>query len=119
MCYSSQVVNAYNDEDESLSWSYVADMNYWKGILNANYAASLERLENDEQEVKNAAAIMSNKRHAEHRDMAEFARKYWKENIDKNLSAQKAATEMVRKNAVDLSHKKLAEIVSAAKKGRL
>lgn len=64
---------------------------------------------------KNPAVEMANLRHAESRAMIRDAVKHWRENIDPSMSAQSAATELTR--IVPLSHKKLAEIVSKAKKG--
>ncbi|WP_155635492.1 hypothetical protein [Burkholderia cepacia] len=64
---------------------------------------------------KNPAAEMANLRHAESRAMIRDAVKHWREKIDPSMSAQRAATELTR--IVPLSHKKLAEIVSKAKKG--
>ncbi|WP_174998252.1 hypothetical protein [Burkholderia lata] len=64
---------------------------------------------------KNPAAEMANLRHAENRELIRDAVKHWREKIDPSLSAQKAATELTK--IVPLSHKKLAEIVSKAKKG--
>ena len=63
--------------------------------------------------AKGHAAAMAKIRHAENYQLADYALKYWRENIDPNLSAQKAATELTK--VVSLSHKKLAEIVSAEK----
>ena len=64
--------------------------------------------------AKGHAAAMAKMRHAENYLLIDYALKYWRENIDSNLSAQKAATELTK--VVSLSHKKLAEIVSAEKK---
>lgn len=61
-----------------------------------------------------AASVLGKLRHAENYALADEALKFWRENIDPNLSAAKAANELVR--VVPLSHKKLAEIVSAEKK---
>ena len=54
---------------------------------------------------------MARLRHSENYALAEDALAYWRENIDPSLSAQKAASKLER--VVPLSHKKLAEIVSA------
>lgn len=62
----------------------------------------------------NPAAELAKKRHLESYALADYARQYWRENIDPALSAQRAATELTR--VVPLSHKKLAEIVSSEKK---
>lgn len=63
-----------------------------------------------------AASVLGKLRHAENYALADEALKFWRENIDPNLSAAKAANELVR--VVPLSHKKLAEVVSAEKKKR-
>jgi hypothetical protein len=58
-------------------------------------------------------SIMAKGRHAENYAMTEYVVKYWRENIDPKLSAQKAASEIDRAKVVLLSHKKIAEIISA------
>ncbi|WP_233831786.1 hypothetical protein [Paraburkholderia sp. ZP32-5] len=63
---------------------------------------------------RNPAAEMAKLRHAESRELIKDAVAHWRANIDPTLSAQKAATELTK--VVPLSHKKLAEIISAAKK---
>lgn len=60
------------------------------------------------------AKLLAEKRHADSRALAKEAIAHWKENIDKSLSAQKAANELLK--VVPLSHKKLAELISAEKK---
>lgn len=60
------------------------------------------------------ASGMAKARHSENYAMADDAITYWRQNIDPCLSASKAANELMR--VVPLSHKKLAEIVSAEKK---
>lgn len=103
--YSVQAMKA--EKDSALAWSYASSANYWCGILRA---APYGYKENRSQ----AASVMAKSRHAESYALAEIAKKHWKENIDPKLSAQKAATELTK--VVPLSHKKLAEIVSEAKK---
>lgn len=63
---------------------------------------------------RSAASAMAKQRHKENYALAETAIKYWRENIDRNLSASKAAEELLK--VVPLSHKKLAELVSIEKK---
>ncbi|MGZ0008647.1 hypothetical protein [Burkholderia glumae] len=65
--------------------------------------------------TQNPASQLARLRHAENRTLIKDAVKHWRESIDPTLSAQKAATELTK--IVPLSHKKLAEIVSKAKKG--
>jgi hypothetical protein len=67
-------------------------------------------------DMKSHAAIMARQRHAENYALADYVRMYWKENVDPALSAQKAAEEIIRANVVPLSHKKIAEIISALRK---
>lgn len=64
--------------------------------------------------ISNPAAELAKKRHAETYALAKEAIEHWRENIPADLSAQKAANELVK--VVPLSHKKLAEYVSAEKK---
>ncbi|MDO9459368.1 MAG: hypothetical protein Q7N95_04535 [Alphaproteobacteria bacterium] len=64
----------------------------------------------------NPAIAMAKRRHAENYALTDEAVKYWQENIDPTLSASKAANELLR--VVPLSHKKLAEVISAEKKKR-
>lgn len=64
----------------------------------------------------NVASILAKKRHTEHYALKEHAAEYWRKNIDPNLSASKAANELLQ--IVPLSHKTLAAIVSAAKKNQ-
>jgi hypothetical protein len=68
----------------------------------------------DREAEKSAGAILARMRHKENRDLKAFAISYWRDNIDPNLSAAKAADKLV--GVVNLSHKKLAEIIAAEKK---
>lgn len=61
-----------------------------------------------------ASRSMARKRHKENYELVEFAVKYWKDNIDPAMSAEKAADLLIAQ--VPLSHKKLAEVVSSEKK---
>ncbi|WP_155635493.1 hypothetical protein [Burkholderia cepacia] len=103
--YSVQAMKA--DKNSALAWSYASSANYWCGILKATPYGYKE-------DKSHAASVMAKRRHAENYALAEIAKKHWKENIDPKLSAQRAATELTK--IVPLSHKKLAEIVSEAKK---
>jgi len=90
----------------SQAWTHATDTAYWAGILSATWGEVVHR--------ENPAAMLAKRRHAENYSMIEAALSHWKENINPNVSAQKAANELVR--IVPLSHKKLAEIISAEKK---
>jgi len=63
-----------------------------------------------------AASLLAAKRHVEDRAIADDVRRFWKENIDPKLSAQKAADIVVQAKLVPLSHKKTAEIISRLRK---
>lgn len=65
-------------------------------------------------EQPSVGSEMAFRRHAENRSMREEALEYWRKHIDSNLSAQKAATELLK--VVPLSHKKLAEIIAAERR---
>jgi hypothetical protein len=93
-------------KNSKTAWGYASSAAYWSGIVNATSFG--------EQVSSEAASHMAKKRHAENYAMAEEALRYWQKNIDPKLSAQSAANELLR--VVPLSHKKLAEIVSAAKR---
>jgi hypothetical protein len=108
VAYSVQVIKAENDGRHELAWTYVADARYWAGILTAAWT--------ERQNGVNPAAEMAKRRHKENYALVAEAIKYWQKNIDPTLSAQKAANELIK--VVPLSHKKLAEIVSAEKKKR-
>ncbi|QBR40558.1 hypothetical protein EHF36_07905 [Kerstersia gyiorum] len=61
-------------------------------------------------------AALADIRHAETRSTNKFVLEYWREKIDPALSAQKAADEVLQRNVVNLSHKKIAEIIAAERK---
>lgn len=94
------------DHAQKLAWSYAIDATYWSGILKAEWGYK--------QFPDNPATELAKKRHAENYELIKLAQKHWKENIDPSLSAQKAANHLI--GVVPLSHKKLAEVVSAEKK---
>lgn len=86
-----------------------------KVIVSFEQNKEIEGLSSDSV-VKIMAATLAKKRHAENYALIEDALKYWHDNIDPSLSAQAAANELL--GVVPLSHKKLAEVVSAEKKKR-
>jgi hypothetical protein len=67
-----------------------------------------------ERGVQNSASNMAKLRHAEHYAMKNDALEYWRQNIDPELSAEKAADQLT--GFVNLSHKVLAATISAEKK---
>jgi len=107
--YCVQAMKAENNSMEA--WTYAVDAAYYASFLNLKISCP-----NQDSDLKNPASLLAKRRHAENYQLVEDAIKYWESNMDKNLSAQKAANELVR--IVPLSHKKLAEIISKAKKDR-
>lgn len=106
VAYSVQAMKAEKDGRHEEAWTYAADANYFSGILTAAWA--------EKTCGNNPALSMARKRHTETYKLKEYAIKYWEGNIDPNLSAQRAANELLK--VVPLSHKKLAEYISEAKK---
>ncbi|WP_186104526.1 hypothetical protein [Burkholderia gladioli] len=101
-CCIKLLVGDFRSDDEAVVLFRVASERYAFSIAKSGSA-------------QNPAAEMAKLRHAENRSLIRDAVKHWRENIDPGLSAQKAATELTK--IVPLSHKKLAEIISKAKKG--
>jgi hypothetical protein len=101
-----KAMKAAASHEHELAWSYAANACYFSGILRA--AWSLKKL------APNPAAEMAAKRHAPTYALADEALKHWRENIDPNLPASRAADQLLR--VVPLSHQKLAELVSEEKK---
>lgn len=95
------------------AWISLSNACMWLGFTMGACEAYQEQRSVD---AFTAASALGRLRHAENYALTDEALKYWRENIDPNLSAAKAANELVR--VVPLSHKKLAEVVSAAKKKR-
>ncbi|MNL46236.1 hypothetical protein D3C87_1689300 [compost metagenome] len=55
-------------------------------------------------------------RHKENYALRADVENYWRTHIDPSLSAQRAAEQVIRANAVPLSYKKIAEIISRLRK---
>lgn len=105
------VVKSFKEEiaeNMGAAWHNAMASAYWAGILVGHWAHVSCK--------NNPAAALAHLRHAETRQLKEFAIQFWRDNVDPNLSAQKAATALLQANAVNLSHKKLAEVISAEKK---
>ena len=102
--YAVQAMKA--EKDSRQAWSFAVSATYWAGLIRGKPFGSAT--------ISDAALKLAKMRHAENYALADDALKYWRENIDPHLSAAKAANDLVR--VVPLSHKKLAEIISAAKK---
>ncbi|KXU89936.1 hypothetical protein CI15_07090 [Paraburkholderia monticola] len=105
--YGVQAMKADESGQRELAWTFAADAQYWAGILTAAWS--------DRAHGVKPAAALAKLRHAENVALKEDALKYWRENIDPALPAARAANVLLR--VVPLSHKKLSELISAAKKG--
>lgn len=104
--YAAQSYRAKEIGSNNDAWFYATRAQRWADFMSRAWDGSNRKL--------NPAVELARLRHAENYELAEEALRYWKENIDPKLSASKAANELIK--AVPLSHKKLAEIISAAKK---
>ncbi|WP_200157929.1 hypothetical protein [Allochromatium vinosum] len=109
VAFSVQAMKAEQDGRHNDAWTYAVDAKYWAGILKAAWA---------DKKHSNPASELARRRHAENYALAQEAIKYWEQNIDPSLSAQKAATELDRAGVVPLSHKKIAEIIAAERRRR-
>ena len=120
------VLGAFILYSMSLVWFYDAAECYEKNVSNAfdilyeaSEASSYSQglfLRANTPEKNNPASVLAKRRHAENYALTEYVRSYWRKNIDPALSAQKAAEEIFRSNVVQLSHRKIAEIISALRR---
>lgn len=103
--YAIQAMKA--EKDSALAWSYAASAKYWAGIIRASM---------HKEGGSEIASQMAKLRHKENYALTEEVEKYWRENVDPSLSAQKAAEQVLLARVVPLSHKKIAEIISRLRK---
>jgi hypothetical protein len=106
VAYAVQAMKADRDDKRDAAWAYTSEANYWAGILRGVLTA--------ESEEASPAAKLAKMRHVETYASREQAIQYWREHISSDLSAAKAANELVR--VVPFSHKTLSEWISAEKK---
>ncbi|MDR1647774.1 MAG: hypothetical protein LBR88_07055 [Zoogloeaceae bacterium] len=109
VAYSVQAIKAEKDGRHEEAWTYAVDAQCWGAALQTLWSSIKEGDENP-------AVAMATLRHVEHNALKADAIKYWRENIDPNLSAEKAANMLTK--VVPLSHKVLAAAVAEAKKKR-
>lgn len=102
LAYAVQAMRAELNGETILAWKYIADANYWSGILMG--------VTSEKDGKENPAAILAYKRHSVNKAMFEEAIEHWRNNISPKISAQKAANELIK--IVPLSHKKLAEVIA-------
>ncbi|MFL9907344.1 hypothetical protein [Paraburkholderia sp. RL17-337-BIB-A] len=117
-CCAMLMSGMYRNEDEAIVLFRVASERYAFAImapividLEAGTHGEITGVKNHDN---NPAAEMARRRHKEHYELSKYAIDHWHKNIDKKLSASKAAEELI--GIVKLSHKKLAELISAEKK---
>lgn len=108
VAYCVFAVRAYFAGNDALSWSYACDAVRWSAVV-----SSFAQL----GEMPKPGVLLARIRHRQTRKEYEAIESYWKANIDRKLSAQKAANEILLAGASSLSHKKIAEIVSALRRG--
>lgn len=108
VAYVVQAIREDFEGNQGLAWSHVSDALYWSGMLCGAWAIKMEKA--------NPAREMANLRHKETHNMRKFVEDYWRKEKDPKLSAQKVATQMIQDRVINLSHKKIAEIISALRK---
>lgn len=106
VAYCVLALRALERGEKDLAWSFISDAQYWAGITMMTVKASL----------RNPAVDLARHRHIGTREKREKVADYWRTNIDPKLSAQRAADLIVMAGITDLSHKKIAEIVSPLRK---
>lgn len=107
VAYCVFAVRAFSHGDEGLSWSYVADAQYWAGVVMVTKKRA---------QLPLPGQALASLRHLETKRKRKAVEDYWRGNIDQTLSAQKAADKIVSAGVSTLSHKVIAEIVSALRK---
>jgi hypothetical protein len=105
--YCALSTKAYMDGRENFSWSLVAEASYWLGIV---VASKRPRVSNK------PGAALAWLRHQRTREEITKIEDYWIKNVDHKISAQKAADKILMSNITDLSHKKVAEVISRLRK---
>lgn len=105
----SYVVQAMKARKNSgLAWSFAVSATRWAAVV--NYAPYGKR------RYGQAASDLAKKRHISTYAEREKVEEFWKEKIDPILSAQKAASKIELAGITELSHKKIAEIISALRR---
>lgn len=107
VAYCVFAVRAFFLGNEGLSWSYVADAQYWAGVVMVTQKRA---------KLPPPGQALASLRHLETKRKRKAVEDYWRGNIDPTLSAQKAADKVVAAEVSTLSHKVIAEIISALRK---
>jgi hypothetical protein len=106
VAYAVQAMKAEKGGKHDEAWTYAVDA--------ISFASSLGESWVGKDKNKNPASELAKKRHTKNQVLIKNVVKYWREKIDPTLSAAKAANKLV--DVVPLSHKKISEIISKAKK---
>jgi len=106
--YCAFAVRAFWENNERLAWTYIEDAQYWAGVIMVSKRRSAG---------PGPATLLANMKAAKLKKEYVAIEKYWLTNIDRKLSAQKAADEILLADITTFSHKKIAEIVSALRRG--
>ncbi|WP_447918156.1 hypothetical protein [Achromobacter aegrifaciens] len=106
--YVVQTIKTEKAGDWNQAWLYATKAKYWSGII-LGATSSKGRGESP-------ASALAKMRHKENYALRADVENYWRTHIDPSLSAQRAAEQVIRANAVPLSYKKIAEIISRLRK---
>lgn len=103
--YCVLAVRAYFNEEDQLAWSFIADAQYWAAVI----VVSAKR---GQAFPISAGSALANFKHVGTRLERKKITDYWLSNVDRSLSAQRAADVILASGITNLSHKKIAEYVS-------
>lgn len=108
--YCVLAVKAQLRNSEREAWSFLLDASYWAGIC-------VLAIKKGRITLPSPGHALAHLRHQKTRKEREKVGEFWRKNVAPTLSAQKAADKIVASRTTDLSHKKIAEIVSLLRKG--
>lgn len=108
VAYCALAAKAFLEGNETMSWSYACDAQYWAGVV----MVSARRAD-----MPGPATLLAKMKAAKQAKEYTAIEDYWCANIDRKLSAQKAANKILIAGVTAFGHKKIAEIVSALRRG--
>lgn len=110
LSYCFDALKAKNINDENRTLYFMTRAKFYQGMICGILSIPPTSL------IENMSKKGADARHKDTRAEREYVKKYWLEKIDHSLSNDKAAEELKKRNVVDLSVRKLSEIVSEARK---
>lgn len=109
LAYSKQSIQAQDQGNMNEAWVNANQATYFSGAACILINVFINR-------GTLSASDLAKIRNKENIKFKDYVIQYWKEKINHDLSAQKAADIILKENIVNLSHKKIAEYISKEKK---